>query len=70
MTLKIAVTSDNHGKLTSHPWPKADILVFAGDSLPTFSFIKSESANSQLNYLRDKFNPLLGELRRKYKEII
>lgn len=72
MSLKIACVSDVHGKY-SFSWPRADLLIMAGDCLPNFSSSsKSADANIQGIWLEDHLIPMLTRLRfiNAYKNIV
>lgn len=69
MTL-IACASDLHGKLSRVKWPKADILVLAGDILPNFSHSKDRDAFMQRQWLYESFAPIIHGLLRTYDSVI
>lgn len=59
--MKIACVSDVHGKI-GFQWPKADVLVLAGDILPNFSYVKRSDCFMQSMWLEETFCPLVQKL--------
>ena len=59
--MKLALASDIHGKF-SFKWPKADVLILAGDILPNFSFVHSSDAFMQRMFLQETLAPALHTL--------
>ena len=70
--MKIACVSDIHGRFNLK-YPRADVLVIAGDVLPNFSFqSKKTDCFRQGMVLEDQFIPAMSQLLRKkaYENII
>lgn len=59
--MKIACASDIHGKL-GITWPRADVLVLAGDICPDQSRIKASNAFIQAMWLEEILVPYLDKL--------
>jgi Icc-related predicted phosphoesterase len=69
MSLKIACVSDVHGLYNCIKWPKADVLVMAGDLCPNFYSDKHRDAQRQGMWLEMQFAPMLRMLGKSYKKI-
>jgi len=65
--MKIACVSDTHGRYEMVKWPKADVLVMAGDICPNFYGDKHRDAQRQGMWLEMKFAPMLKILACKDK---
>lgn len=59
--MKIACVSDTHGRLNLE-WPKADVLIIAGDILPNFKEDKESDGFLQSIYLEETLRPLVSTL--------
>lgn len=68
--MKIACVSDIHGKF-GRQWPKADVLVIAGDIFGNYSGNQERDAFIQLQNFYEDFCPLLSSLKKQlYKDIV
>lgn len=59
--MKIACASDLHGRLGG-PWPRADVLVLAGDICSNHSRIRSSDAFIQAMWIEEQLRPFLQKL--------
>jgi len=59
--MKLACVSDIHGKF-GFKWPKADVLIIAGDIFPTYSRNNRTDAFIQSMYVNDTFAPAMFDL--------
>lgn len=67
--MKIACASDLHGQL-GQKFPKADILILAGDILPNFSSDIRRDVIKQMRYLHEDITAWLRALKNIYSHII
>ena len=68
--MKITCVSDVHGRY-EFGWPRADVLVLAGDVLPNFSGNKRGDTRTQQKYFESTFLPLVDKLKSAvYEDII
>lgn len=69
--MKIACASDLHGQLRI-TWPRADVLILAGDICPNHSRIRASDAFIQSMWLEETFKPFILKLIESeiYKDII
>ncbi len=69
--MKLALASDIHGKY-NFKWPKADVLVLAGDLLPNLSRVDHRDVFMQKMWIQDTFAPAMHSLLglKVYKHIV
>lgn len=60
--MKIACASDLHGQFRGVLWPRADVLVLAGDICPNRSRIRASDAFIQSMWLSEELAPFLRKL--------
>lgn len=60
--MKIACISDIHGMYNKVVWPRADLLIMAGDICPNHSRMKSSDATMQGVWLESAFVPMCQKL--------